>query len=63
MVYFGLSKMPYLISKNNPLLTTHMSVDYYGLDRKVDLEETGFKIAFGLEHYFTREGRYDPYFV
>jgi len=63
MVYFGLSKMPYLVAKKNPLLTTYTSFDSAIAEHEVDLSQTGFKIAFGLENYVTREGRYDPYFV
>jgi len=63
MVYFGLSKMPYLISRKNPMLTTYTSHDSTHAEHEIDLSETGFKLAFGLEHYYTREGRYDPNFV
>jgi len=63
MLYFGLSKMPYLIAKKNPSVTNYLSIEHFDSTNEVDLSTNRFGIAFGLEDYKTREVKDDPFFV
>jgi len=51
MLYFGLSKMPYLIAKKNPAVTNYMSVEHFDSTDEVDLSKSAFKLAIGVENY------------
>jgi len=63
MFYFALSKMPYLLDRKNPLISTYKDIEHFDSTTHVNLDDTSFRIAFGVEGYDSREGKDDPYYV
>ena len=63
MVMYGSVKFMYLISRNNPNISSVLRKSAYDAYDSLNLKNTSIRFAFGLEGYFDKESKVNPNFV
>ncbi len=68
ILYFILAAYAYqkaiiLFTKSNPQININVDKNHYHADELLDLNELGFKIAFGLYDYWTYKDIDDPNYI
>ena len=62
MVYSTI-KLLQLVDKHNPNVSEVKELDFYNFEEILNLKEIGFKIAFSVEGYHSRDMKNDPRYV
>ena len=63
LLIYAISNLKILFLRENANIYLAKQINYYDYTNVVDLSETGFKVAIGVEDYNTGLALDDPYFV
>jgi len=63
LLFYAISRFKVLIYRENPTITVADLLNVYDARREINLDEIGFKIAFGVEDYYSGYALNDSEFV